>query len=242
VSPDGSAVYVSGYSVSSTSLDIETIGYNAATGHELWKTRYDGPAHHEDQANAMAVSPDGSKVYVTGFSEASDRKRDFVTVAYRASTGVQRWVRRYNGPGDWNDNAKAISVSPDGSRVFVAGYRTGHYGRTRDAETIAYSSGGERLWLRAYNGPADGWDQATAIGVSPDGTQVYVTGFRYDLPYNRDYATLAYQASSGEHLWEAFYDQDDDGASVLGVSPDGSNVYVSGMSGADFTTISYSTS
>ena len=242
VSPDSSAVFISGFSVSQTSLDIETVGYNAATGRELWKRRYDGPAHHEDQANAMAVSPDGSQVYVTGFSDASNRRRDFVTLAYGAKTGTQRWTRRYDGPGEWDDNAKAISVSPDGSRIYVAGYRTGHRSFSRDAETIAYSSGGERLWHRAYNGPLDGWDQAAAIGVSPDGKQVYVTGFRYDLPYNRDYMTLAYRASSGEHLWEAFYDQDDDGASVLGVNPDGSSVYVSGMSGADFTTVAYSTS
>ena len=243
VSPDGSTVFVSGFSVSKrTSLDVETIAYRAATGRELWKTRYDGPAHHEDQANAMAVSPDGSQVFVTGFSDASNRRRDVVTLAYGAKTGIQRWARRYDGPGEWDDNAKAISVSPDGSRVFVTGYRTGHHAFTRDAETIAYSSAGERLWHRAYNGPADYWDQAAAIGVSPGGKRVYVTGFRYDLPYNRDFATLAYRASSGERLWEAFYDQTDEGATALGVNPDGSSVYVSGMSGADFTTVAYSTS
>ena len=87
----------------------------------------------------------------------------------------------------------------------------------------------------------DGSDQATAIGVSPHGAQVYVTGFRNDVPYNRDYATLAYRATSGKSLWEAFYDQDVDGASALGVNPDASSIYVSGMSGADITTVAYST-
>jgi WD40 repeat protein len=239
VSPDGSTVFVSGFSVSSTRLDIETIAYNAATGRERWKTRFDGLTHNGDQANAMAVSPDGSKVFVTGFTDRSKRLRNFVTLAYNAKTGTQRWVRRYQGPGDSNNNAKAIVMSPDGSRVYVAGYRSGD---GRDFETIAYSSTGGRLWRRAYNGPAGGSDQAAAIGVSPAGTQVYVTGLRNDLPYDRDYATLAYRASSGESLWEAFYDQDVDGASALGVNPDGSAVYVSGMSGADITTVAYSTS
>jgi WD40 repeat protein len=240
VSPDGSAVFVSGFSVSTgTSLDIETIAYNAATGRELWRTRYDGPTHNEDQANAMVVSPDGSKVYVTGFSERSKRLRNFVTLAFSAKTGTRRWVRSYQGPGDSNNNAKAVAISPDGSRIYVAGYRSGPDGR--DVETIAYSSTGGRLWRRAYNGPVDGGDQATAIGVSPDGTQVYATGFRNDVPYNRDYATLAYRATSGKSLWEAFYDQDVDGASALGVNPDGSSIYVSGMSGADITTVAYST-
>jgi hypothetical protein len=88
VSPDGSTVFVSGFSVSSASLDIETIGYNAATGHELWKRRYDGPAHHEDQANAMAVSPDGWQVYVTGFSDGSN-PGVIATLAYGASDGTR---------------------------------------------------------------------------------------------------------------------------------------------------------
>src|SRR3954467_7625436 len=79
-----------------------------------------------------AVSPDGTSVYVTGFSNGGPRRRgsrDFVTLAYRTSTGALRWAHRYNGPGDWNDNAKAITVSADASRLFVTGYRTGHHAR-----------------------------------------------------------------------------------------------------------------
>jgi len=240
VSPDGSRVFVSGFSISTgTTRDIVTIGYNAATGHELWRTRFDGAVHREDQANAMAVSPDGSQVFVTGYSDRSKRLRNYVTLAYGAKTGAQRWVRDYQGPGGFNNTAKAIVVSPAGSRVFVAGYRSGYDGR--DFETLAYSFAGKRLWRRAYNGPADDFDQATAVGVSPAGGRVYVTGFRNDVT-NRDYATLAYRASSGETLWHAFYDQDKDGASALAVNPDGSAVYVSGMSGADITTVAYSTS
>jgi PQQ-like domain len=238
VSSDGSAVFVSGYSVSSTALDIETIAYNSDTGAELWKSRYDGPTHHEDQANAMGVSPDGSSVYVTGFSDGSNRKRDFVTVAYRVSTGERRWARRYNGPGDFNDNAKAMAVSPDGSRIFVTGYRSGHGGR--DFETIAYSSAGGRLWLRGYDGPANNDDQATAIGVSPAGHQVFVAGFRRTSFTDRQYTTIAYQAGSGDRLWGSFLDGGV--ASVLGVNPTGSDVYVTGINGADFTTVAYSTS
>jgi outer membrane protein assembly factor BamB len=238
VSPDGSAVFVSGYSVSATSLDIETVAYDAATGQELWQSRYDGPTSREDQANAMAVSPDGSKVYVTGFSDGSNRARDFITLAYRASTGALRWSRRYNGPADTNDNAKAITVSPDGSRIFVAGYRTGH--AARDAETIAYSSAGRRLWLRAYDAGVDDDDQATAIGISPDGKQVFVGGFRTTSFAHRDFATLAYAAGTGEHLWESFYVAGR--VSALAVNPDASAVYVTGSNGGDFATVAYSTS
>jgi WD40 repeat protein len=239
VSPDGSSVFVSGFTFSTTALDIETVAYDAITGERRWKARYNGPASRDDQANAMSASPDGSTVYVAGFTEASNRARDFVTLAYRASTGSLRWVRRYDGPRDSNDNVKAMTVS--GSRVFVAGYRTGHYGR--DAETIAYSQAGGRLWLRAYSPPRHE-AQATAIGVSPDGRRVYTVGFRSTDPFpDKDFATLAYKAFSGVHSWEAFYDHDDDAiATAIGVSPDGAAVYTSGSSGYDLATIAYSTS
>jgi WD40 repeat protein len=238
VSPDGSAVFVSGFSVSSTALDILTVAYDADTGAELWKARYDGPTGREDQANAIGVSPDGSSLYVAGFSDGSNRKRDFITVAYKAASGDQRWARRYNGPGDFNDNIKAMAVSPDGSRIFVTGYRTGHGGR--DFETIAYNAAGGRLWLRAYNGPTGNDDQATAVGVSPDGKQVFVTGYRRAVSRERSYATLAYRAGSGERRWESFLDGGS--PSALVVNPTGSDVYVTGINGVDFTTVAYSTS
>ena len=238
VSPDSSTVYVSGFSVNTgTGLDIETVAYAAGTGAERWKARYDGPTSRDDQANAMGVSPDGSSVYVAGFSEGVNRQRDYVTVAYRTASGVQRWARRYNGPADWNDNIKALAVSPDGSRIFVTGYRTGNGGR--DFETIAYNAAGGRLWLRAYDGPGNNDDQAAAIGVSPDGTQVYVTGVQLTSTSDRQWATLAYRADSGERLWGSFLDGGK--PSVLGVNPTGSDVYVSGINGIDFTTVAYST-
>jgi WD40 repeat protein len=240
-SPDGSAVFVSGFSVSATTaLDIETVAYDTATGERLWKSRFNGGADRDDQANAMSASPDGSTVYVAGFSENSGRSRDFVTLAYRSSTGSVRWVRRYNGPRDSNDNVKAMTVS--GSRVFVAGYRSGH--DSRDAETIAYAQAGGRLWSRAYSAPQKEKEaQATAIGVSPDGTRVYTVGFRDADPFpDSDFVTIAYRASSGNPVWEAFYDHDDPASpSAVAVNPDGSAVYTSGRSRYDLATVAYST-
>ena len=35
--------------------------------------------------------------------------------------GAQLWVKRYSGPGNGFDGARAVAVSPGGGRVFMSG-------------------------------------------------------------------------------------------------------------------------
>jgi outer membrane protein assembly factor BamB len=89
VSPTGNAVYVTGESWGKAQVyDYATIAYDAATGAQLWVTRYDGPANIGGQATAVVASPGGSTVFVTG--QAASGSGDYATVAYNASTGAQK--------------------------------------------------------------------------------------------------------------------------------------------------------
>jgi len=152
----------------------------AAPGSVLWAKQYDGPVHSEDGAGAIAVSPDGSTVFVTGAStaETTDFTDDYATVAYDASTGTRQWVKRYDGPSSSDDTADALAVSPDGSKVFVTGYsESGPPGvfTPRDYATVAYdASSGDELWTKRYD-VANGDDVALALGVDPDSSSVFVT-------------------------------------------------------------------
>src|SRR5207249_4915568 len=113
-------------------------------------------------------------VFVTGFIPGSTHYPDYATVAYDASTGARLWVKRYNGPGNAYDLARALGVSPDGTTVFVTGSSL-RSASTYDYATVAYdASTGARLWVKRYNGPANGSDGAYALGVSPDGSTVFV--------------------------------------------------------------------
>ena len=151
-SPDGSRVYVTGSSLGAdTDDDAATIAYDAATGAKVWATRYDGPAHLSEGANAIAVDTAGT-VYVAGYTFVSQAESDMLALAYNGSTGTQEWVGTYVGTGG-SSGGGWIGVDPGGQRVFVTGSSLGS-GTGNDIATVAFSSaGGSVDWVDVYNGP-----------------------------------------------------------------------------------------
>src|SRR5204863_8159104 len=102
-----------------------------------------------------------------------------------------------------------------------------------DCATVAYgaATGAER-WVSRYNGPQSNQDSAYALGVSPDGSTVFVTGASENPGKTiDDYATLAYDAATGARRWLSRYQAPSgDEAFALRVSPTGSMVFVTGQS------------
>jgi hypothetical protein len=199
VSPGGSHVYVTGdVGIGGTNVGMRTAAYDAADGSELWAASYQGPANMSDAPRALALSPDGSRLFVTGWSEyPAPVFRKYVTVAYAPKDGSRLWVAEYNGPDA--DDAHAVAVSSDGSRVFVTGV-SGGIGTHVDFATVGYDAGdGTELWVARYNGPGNYQDEGQAIGLSADGSRVFVTGESASgHPSNPfDYATIAYDANDG---------------------------------------------
>ena len=134
---------------------------SAAPGTRLWVSRYDSPAHRADLATAVAVDPDGSRVFVTGRSQ---RWPDYVisTSAYDAATGAVLWERTYRG-GDLFNEASAIAVGRDGTSVFITG-RAEFSTTGEDAVTVAYDAvTGTTRWAKVYD--AGGAESAWAIAV-----------------------------------------------------------------------------
>ncbi len=249
VSPDGTTVYVTGYSQGTISDEYATIAYNTATGARLWVSRYNDPSNYGAEANSVAVSPDGDTVFVTGSDNAASNGEDYVTVAYNAATGAQLWVSRYDGAAHGNDYASEVAVSPGGSTVYVTGWSIGtssiyYY----DWATVAYNPAtGAQLWVRRSSS-AYGTSGASALAVSPGGGTVFVTGFRHGATSDDDYVTIAYNAATGATQWVRRYNgpgNSVDQAYAVAVSPGGGTVYITGASigsaGAwDDATIAYS--
>ena len=244
LSGNGRTVFITGGSVGrGGDWDYATVAYDATTGAKLWVSRFNSTPGGDDFGLRLAVSPDGSSVYVTGRSGPVPDHADFVTIAYDSKTGAQLWLRRYASPGGVNEWPNAIAASSDGKAVFVAGQSEDpihmHY------RTIAYDAvTGARLWASRYQGSL-----ATSLVVSPDASRVYVTGERYtgDMTLD-DYATVAYDAATGAKVWARWYNGPDssyDLAFSVAVSPDGAAVYVTGTSGGpagtnyDYATVAY---
>jgi len=121
-SPDGSTVYVLNSAFPSAGgAAYATEAYATATGDLRWTAHYQGPvAGSFTLPEDLAVSPDGARVYVTGFSPAAAGQDQFATVAYDAATGATAWVARYGHPAK-NSSAYGVAVSPDSSKVYVTG-------------------------------------------------------------------------------------------------------------------------
>lgn len=247
VSPTGKTVYVTGTSVGTTPGDYVTIAYNASTGARLWVTRYNGPGNSIDIPYAIAVSPDGKTVIVTGGNGGILTDTDYVTIAYRAGTGARIWLKRYDGPAGLDDSGISLAVNRAGTMVFVTGTSWSAH-TAYDIATIAYRvTDGAQLWLRRYNGPGNGDDTGLSVAVSPTGKSVFVTGESKGAKSADDYVTIGYNAATGAWQWVTRYNGTGNGidqAHALAVNPAGTTVYVTGHSAgrgskADCTTIAY---
>ncbi|EQB63822.1 MAG: hypothetical protein RBG1_1C00001G1401 [candidate division Zixibacteria bacterium RBG-1] len=216
---DSGNVYVTGHSSGDGSyFDYATIKYNSK-GDTLWVSRYYGPANSDDATSALVVDGSGN-VYVTGASYGSGTSSDYATIKY-APNGDSLWVRRYNGPGNGYDFATALTVDDSGN-VYLTGRSVGS-GTSYDYATLKYAPNGETLWVRRYNGPANGDDEASALIVDDSGN-VYVTG---------NTATIKY-SPNGDSSWVRSYGV---WGSALALDSSG-NVYVTGLGGvANYTTI-----
>ncbi len=186
-------VYVTGISWggggSGTFDDYATVKYDTS-GTQQWVARYNGPGIFGDVGRAIAVDASGN-VYVTGESMGSGSGYDYATIKYNSS-GTQQWVDRYNGPGNGDDDARAVAIDGSGN-VYVTGYSLGS-GSGFDYATIKYDSSGTQQWVDRYNGPGNGDDKIVspgAIAIDASGN-AYVTGESTNLKGDYDYATIKY--------------------------------------------------
>lgn len=238
-------VYVTGRSVDvSLNTDYATIKYNS-NGDVVWLQRYNGPGNQDDNAYSLAVD-EFYNVYVTGRSVGITSGADYATVRYNSS-GILQWVSRYNGIGNFTDNAYSICYY--GGSLFVTGMSMNTFNSSISADyvTIKYNLAGDSVWVKRYNGPGNNYDEPKKMLLDNSGN-VYVTGLSRNTsaPESADFLTIKYSNAAGDSLWVKRYNgpgNNLDEANSLAIDILG-NVYVVGVSvasltGYDFTTVKY---
>jgi uncharacterized delta-60 repeat protein len=191
------------------------------------------------------ASDSSGNIYVTGTSYDSNGTSNYVTIKYDSNSN-QKWVARYNGPANSDEDARSIALDISGN-VYVTGMS---YSSTEaDYATIKYDpNNGSQKWFARYSGTANIWDEAYAIAIDNNSGNIYVTGTSYNSSENADYATIKYDPN-GIQKWAARYNgtaNSDD--SVVAIASDSSgNIYVTGTSydsngRSDYATVKYNSS
>ena len=212
---------------------VWTGSYNHAGG---------GGGNREDVGLAVAVSPDSSKVFITGRSLDDTLGRDIATTGFSAATGAVLWSARYDRGA--YDNGSAILATADS--VYVTG-RSLDATNSYDWTTLAYDAvTGQQRWVRHVVGEEGVDDTSWSLAISPDGSTIYVGGTVDDgASIPGDAVVKAYDTATGDTLWTGTYDSGVyDGGFRVFAAPDGSAAYLAGgtrrgSDGIDFLAVGF---
>jgi hypothetical protein len=119
------------------------------------------------------------------------------------------WTRRYNGPGNNYDNAKACAVDSLGNLYVTGSSSDGTYDACL---TIKYDATGDTLWT--HRNDVYTWGYGCVVDGSGN---IYVAGTTWNS--NLDVLTIKY-STSGDILWTRSYNgpaNDADGANACAV-------------------------
>lgn len=172
LSPDGGYLYITGYG----SDTVEVLKRDAGTGKLTFVERQTNAVNGVDGLDGVfraTVSPDGAYLYTASYDDSA------VTVFRRdASTGKLTYLAKYKdgiGGIDGIAACTSVAISPNGAFLFASGYNDNAVTVfERDQVTGLLTQ--RQVIKRGGNGlPALGG--ARDIAPSPDGRNIYVTGF-----------------------------------------------------------------
>ena len=221
ISPDGTNVYATSHAENAVSVfSRDPLSGKLTFVSVLRQTP--GTAQGLGGAAAVTVSPDGAQVYV-----ASDVDDAVAAFSRDPGTGLLTFIEQHtdNSNGvDGLDGAAALSLSPDGKHLYVAG---------RNDDAVAVFSRdpatGSLTFVELQKdgvGGVDGLNGASVVTTSADGTNVYVAG-----PLDDAVAVFARDTGTGSLTFvQAEHDgigrvRSPDSLRGLVVSPDGKHVY-----------------
>jgi len=140
--------------------------FNSATGALI--TSFDPTITGGSGADvtALAVSPDGSTLYVGGlFTQVDGAYRDNLAALSTSAGKLAGWAPQAYG------RVNTIAPSPSGSQIYIGGAFNQLDGQARTYAGAVDASGHLLPWAPVLN------DSVTSIAVAPDGSQVLLGGY-----------------------------------------------------------------
>lgn len=153
---------------------------------QQWESIYNGPAENEDLPVCIAEDNLGN-IYTAGHSRGINTGNSDIALIKYNQSGVQEWIKRYNGPENNSDAPYQIAVD-NNNDIYVAGHSSGY------PLLIKYKGDGTELFvLKLPNGGAFRNIKIDNVG------NIYVSG------YHVDSIILFKFAPAGTLLWRKNY-------------------------------------
>jgi hypothetical protein len=121
----------------------------------------------------------------------------------------------------------------------LAGAVVGRGTSSDDYGTYSFNgTNGQVNWFSRYDGPGHGNDEARAIAVGMNGSEVIVGGHSESYgaavgANNWDYMVVGYDSTTGQQMFAQRFDFAHEALESLSVDPGGSRLYVGGVSSFD---------
>ena len=211
-----------------------------------WAYCYNGPANNVDEAYSIVYGLDNN-IYAVGWSEGR-YARDFTVISITAD-GRERWVYRYDGPGNWDDYGWDIAYGLD-NNIYAAGWS---WGTCDDITVISITSDGRERWVYRYDGPANFYDLAHSIVYGLD-NNIYVTGGIWDTT-TPNFVVISldtngnerwfYRSRAGTGGWDIVYGLDNNiyagggGFTVISLDTNGNERWVYRYNNDEVRSIAY---
>src|SRR5262249_10224841 len=181
----------------------------------LWQRTWGGTLG--DVAEGVAVSGDGTSVYVAGTTRSFGAGFDDAFLLKFSARGTLIWQRTWGGP--INESGQAVTVAGDGS-VYVAGEGNSFFGN--DAILLKFAADGTLVWQRDWRAGTGQNDESagTGVAIGPDGN-VYLTGRALIAGLGQNAALVKF-TPEGAIVWEKTWGAGLDAALGVTVGSDGS--------------------
>jgi hypothetical protein len=209
--------------------DILLIKYSPG-GAELWRTRYDGPAHGNDAPSDFAISSDGT-VYIVGsaIGYVDSEPRNLPVILSVSPAGAIQWTSCFSNSRGQSGKWLKVAVSPTGA-VVVAGtiyqYDVGDVLSLSKLFCVAYSANQELLWERDLCAFGESVEGDVFLSIADNG-KIHVGGNG-----GSNYRSLLVACEAdGEILWRLWMGETTPAYGLRGlVTDDSGNVYCAGIS------------